>query len=98
MASSPSSDEARGRQPVERSHSSSSNSSAEGPQMLAPIPHRPHLPSRKSSGPLAVPRDSSEVGPVDNDFGPDDVRSMSPRKTSEDIEAMGRDARAELKM
>ncbi|ROT37094.1 hypothetical protein SODALDRAFT_334166 [Sodiomyces alkalinus F11] len=58
---------------------------------------RPPLPSRKSSGPLVVPRDSLAVGPVEQSFGPDDVRSMSPRRTSEDIEALGREAREELK-
>lgn len=45
---------------------------------------------------MAVPRDSSAVGPVDAHFGPDDVRAMSPRRTSEDIDKLGREARAEL--
>lgn len=62
----------------------------------APVPTRPRLLSRKSSGPMVIPRDS-DVGPVDIQFGPDDVRAMSPRRSSEDIEAMGREAREELK-
>ncbi|KAF6807243.1 hypothetical protein CMUS01_14167 [Colletotrichum musicola] len=86
---------------IERSHSSSSSSSVDHehdePQIHQPTPIRPRLPSRKSSGPLVVPRDSSAVGPVDAEFGPDDVRAMSPRRTSEDIEALGREAREELK-
>lgn len=62
----------------------------------APVPTRPRLLSRKSSGPMVINRDS-DVGPVDIQFGPDDVRAMSPRRASEDIEAMGREARDELR-
>lgn len=46
---------------------------------------------------MAVPRDSSAVGPVEPHFGPDDVRAMSPRRTSEDIDKMGKEAREELR-
>jgi hypothetical protein len=46
---------------------------------------------------LVVPRDSSAVGPIDSDYGPDDVRSMSPRRTSEDIDKLGKEAREELR-
>lgn len=62
----------------------------------APKPVRPQLPSRKSSGTMIVPRDSTEVGPVDLQTGPDDVRAMSPRRTSEDIQTLGKEAREEL--
>jgi hypothetical protein len=85
--------------PYDRSNSSatmSSQSDAE-PVIHAPVPTRPRLPSRKSSGPLVVPRDSDDVGPIESRFGPDDVRAMSPRRTSKDIEAMGLEAREELK-
>ncbi|KAG5931619.1 hypothetical protein E4U53_001673 [Claviceps sorghi] len=91
--------------PIERSDSSESTATSEnndvennasGPVMHHPIPTRPRLPSRKSSGPLAVHRDSLAVGPVDAEFGPDDVRAMSPRRTSEDIDRMGKEAREEL--
>lgn len=37
-----------------------------------------------------------QVGPVETGIDPDDVRSMSPRRTSEDLEAIGREARDEL--
>ncbi|CAP60241.1 uncharacterized protein PODANS_1_5530 [Podospora anserina S mat+] len=60
-----------------------------------PVPTRPRLPSRKSSGTMIVSRDAS-VGPMETDFAPDDVRSMSPRRTSEDIEHLGKEARQEL--
>lgn len=79
-----------------RSDSSASAGSDNEITIHQPIPTRPRLPSRKSSGPLVVPRDSSAVGPIDAHFGPDDVRAMSPRRTSEDIDKMGRQAREEL--
>ncbi|KAK5658955.1 hypothetical protein OQA88_1773 [Cercophora sp. LCS_1] len=74
---------------------SSSGSSVDQP-IHAPMPIRPRLPSRKSSGTMIVPRDSTDVGPVELKVGPDDVRSMSPRRTSEDIETLGKAAREEL--
>ena len=84
---------------IERSDSSASASPSEstGPAIQAPIPKRPRLPNRNSSGPLVVPRDSSAVGPVEAHFGPDDVRAMSPRRTSEDIDKLGKEAREELR-
>ncbi|QUC17874.1 uncharacterized protein UV8b_02115 [Ustilaginoidea virens] len=90
--------------PIERSDSSASAATSDntesdinGPAIHHPIPVRPRLPSRKSSGPLVVPRDSSAVGPVDAPFGPDDVRAMSPRRTSEDIDRLGKEAREEMR-
>lgn len=38
----------------------------------------------------------SDIGPIDMHTGPDDVRAMSPRRTSEDIESLGKEAREEL--
>ncbi|KAM7184706.1 putative coiled-coil protein (DUF2205) domain containing protein [Naviculisporaceae sp. PSN 640] len=76
--------------------SDSSGASSVDQPIHAPIPIRPGLPSRRSSGTMIVPRDSSEVGPVELQVGPDDVRSMSPRRTSQDIEALGKQAREEL--
>ncbi|KAG6024933.1 hypothetical protein E4U40_002943 [Claviceps sp. LM458 group G5] len=91
---------------IERSETSASTAAtsdnagvettAPAPVIHQPIPTRPRLPSRKSSGPLAVPRDSLAVGPNDAEFGPDDVRAMSPRRSSEDIDRMGKEAREEL--
>jgi hypothetical protein len=37
------------------------------------------------------------VGPIEPHFGPDDVRAMSPRRTSEDIDKMGKEAREEMR-
>ncbi|KAI0175994.1 hypothetical protein GGR52DRAFT_339904 [Hypoxylon sp. FL1284] len=81
--------------PPERSDSSSA-SSVDNSDIHQPVPIRPRLPNRKSSGTLIVPRDSSQVGPLEPELEPDDVRAMSPRRTSEDIEVMGREAREEL--
>lgn len=76
--------------------SDSSSASSVDHSIHAPAPIRPRLPSRKSSGTMIVPRDSTEVGPNQMQIGPDDVRSMSPRRTSEDIESLGKAAREEL--
>ncbi|KAK4132759.1 hypothetical protein BT67DRAFT_71365 [Trichocladium antarcticum] len=62
----------------------------------APIPVRPPLPSRKSSGTMIVPRDSDDVGPIELHLGSNDARAMSPRRTSEDIENLGKEAKEEL--
>jgi hypothetical protein len=87
--------------PIERSDSSASTTPSDQHDdesiIHQPIPMRPRLPSRRSSGPLVVPRDSSAVGPIDAEYGPDDVRSMSPRRTSEDIDKLGKEAREELR-
>lgn len=45
---------------------------------------------------MIIHRDSVDDGPVDLPLAPDDVRSMSPRRTSEDIETLGKAAREEL--
>lgn len=63
----------------------------------APVPQRPRLPSRKSSGTMVVTRDSFECGPTETSFDPDDVRAMSPRRTSEDLQNLGKEARDELR-
>lgn len=83
-----------------RSDSSDASSvdHSHNPQIVAPVPVRPRLPSRKSSGTIIVPRDSVEaVEPTDWRLDPGDVRAMSPRRTSEDLEALGREARDELR-
>jgi len=72
---------------------SSSSKSVDGSNQ-APIPARPRLPSRKSSGTMIIPRDAAPVAEMD--IEPDDVRAMSPRRSSEDIESLGKEARDEL--
>ncbi|PSR75495.1 putative bZIP transcription factor [Coniella lustricola] len=83
-----------------RSDSSSASSVGESsiPQIVAPVPVRPRLPSRKSSGTIIVPRDSVDaVEPAETWLDPGDVRAMSPRRTTEDLENLGREARDELR-
>ncbi|KAK4116639.1 hypothetical protein N656DRAFT_700382 [Canariomyces notabilis] len=76
---------------------SDSSSGAEGELTIhAPVPQRPQLSSRKSSGTMIVPRESSAVGPVDVQVPPGDVRAMSPRRTSEDLVNLSKEAREEL--
>ncbi|KAI5463572.1 hypothetical protein BGZ63DRAFT_422910 [Mariannaea sp. PMI_226] len=85
--------------PIARSDSSSSSSPSDNnePTLHQPFPQRPSLPTRKSSGTMVVPRDSSDVGPVESNYGPDDVRAMSPRRTSEDLDKIGKEAREEMR-
>lgn len=47
---------------------------------------------------MIISRDSAqvEVDPDEEEYEPDDVRSMSPRRTSEAIEKLGEDARQKM--
>ncbi|EFW99777.1 bzip transcription factor [Grosmannia clavigera kw1407] len=66
--------------------------------MQSPIPTRPKLPSRKSSGTIIISRDSEEaLHPVDSRTDYEDVTAMSPRRTSQDLEEMGRQTRDEVR-
>jgi hypothetical protein len=56
---------------------------------------RPKLGSRKSSGTMIVSRDAPTTV-VDSDFEDDDVRAMSPRRNSEEVDKLGEDARRDL--
>ncbi|KAF4635494.1 hypothetical protein G7Y89_g2593 [Cudoniella acicularis] len=59
---------------------------------------RPHLTSRKSSGTIIVPREHPrlEIEEGDEEFDEDDARAMSPRRSSQDLEKMSQEARAQL--
>ncbi|KAF1354444.1 hypothetical protein EJ07DRAFT_133140 [Lizonia empirigonia] len=57
---------------------------------------RPRLGSRKSSGTIIIPRDSPHVELKEEEYDDDDARTMSPRRSSEEIEKMGQDARQAL--
>ncbi|KAI8711334.1 hypothetical protein NCS52_01509400 [Fusarium sp. LHS14.1] len=85
--------------PTARSNSSTSTSPSDHnePIIHQPISQRPPLPTRKSSGSLVVPRDSSAVSSIEPNFGPDDVRAMSPRRTSEELDKIGKEAREEMR-
>lgn len=86
---------------IARTDSSASSDDNQTPPpstvLHAPIPTRPRLPTRKSSGTLIVPRDSEEASRLmETRLEPGDVRAMSPRRTSEDLAQMGRQTRAEV--
>jgi hypothetical protein len=59
---------------------------------------RPRLVSRKPSGTIIVPREHPRVELQEGDevFDEDDARAMSPRRSSQDLEKMSEDARAQL--
>jgi short coiled-coil protein len=59
---------------------------------------RPTMTSRKSSGTIIVPREHPkvELGEGDEEFDEDDARAMSPRRSSQDVEKMSQEARAQL--
>ncbi|KAG9248821.1 hypothetical protein BJ878DRAFT_264663 [Calycina marina] len=59
---------------------------------------RPKLGTRKSSGTIIVPREHPRVELKEGDetFDEDDARAMSPRRNSQDLEKMSRDARTHL--
>jgi hypothetical protein len=57
---------------------------------------RPRLGSRKSSGTIIIPRDSEQVELKEEEYDDGDARTMSPRRSSEEIEKMGQEARQAL--
>ena len=44
-----------------------------------------------------MPRDHPEIEIQEEEFSPDDARTMSPRRNSVDIERLGQEARQTLK-
>lgn len=74
---------------------SSASSSDEGLPTQGRLLPRPRLGTRKSSGSMIIPRDSPkvELRPEDEEYDEDDVRNLSPRRTSEVTEKLGEDAR-----
>lgn len=82
---------------MDRSDSSSGDDNA-SPPVPSPAFSRPRLPNRKSSGTIIVPRDSIEAIEPHHVQYDTDAGAMSPRRSTEDIEALGKQARDELKM
>lgn len=56
---------------------------------------RPKIGSRKSSGTMIVSRESATTV-VEPDFDENDVRTMSPRRNSEEVDKLGEEARRDL--
>ncbi|KAF1851464.1 uncharacterized protein K460DRAFT_362205 [Cucurbitaria berberidis CBS 394.84] len=79
------------------STTSSSSSISDQDQLKGdPTLQRPRLGSRKSSGTIIIPRDSPNVELKEEEYDDGDARTMSPRRSSEEIEKMGQDARQAL--
>jgi hypothetical protein len=84
--------------PDDMSITSSSSSVIEHdlPKSEPTLQPRPRLGSRKSSGTIIIPRDSPNVELKEEEYDDGDARTMSPRRSSEEIEKMGQDARQAL--
>ena len=76
--------------------SSSSISDQDQPKGDSTLQARPRLGSRKSSGTIIVPRDTPNIEMEEEEYDDGDARTMSPRRSSEEIEKMGHDARQAL--
>jgi hypothetical protein len=76
----------------------SSSSSVHEDNTSSLAPKRPRLHSRKSSGTIIVSREHPKVELDEEDevFDEDDARAMSPRRSSQDLEKMGEEAREQL--
>lgn len=57
---------------------------------------RPKLGQRHSSSTIIVPRDAPNIELTDEEYGPGDARTMSPRRTSEEVDRLGENARQAL--
>ncbi|KKY29081.1 putative bzip transcription factor [Phaeomoniella chlamydospora] len=73
---------------------SGSDSDADGQPRQTRL-ERPRLSSRKPSGSIVVHK-SHQIEIEEEEYPPDDARAMSPRRNSEDLERLGREARATL--
>ncbi|KAF2714016.1 hypothetical protein K504DRAFT_152379 [Pleomassaria siparia CBS 279.74] len=79
--------------------STSSTTSVSDPDQTMTDPsklQRPRLGSRKSSGTIIIPRESEQVELKEEEYDDGDARTMSPRRSSEEIEKMGQEARQSL--
>lgn len=57
---------------------------------------RPKLGQRTSSSTIIVPRDTPNIELTDEEYAPGDARTMSPRRTSEEVDRLGENARQAL--
>jgi hypothetical protein len=72
---------------------SGSTSEAEGPRKPHQKMQRPKLHTRKSSGTIIIPRDDPNVEVHDEHYDEGDARTMSPRRSSEEVERLEEGAR-----
>ena len=76
--------------------SSHSSSESEDTSRRSSRIERPRMASRKASASIVVHK-SNAIEIRDEEYPPDDARAMSPRRNSEDLERLGREARQSLK-
>jgi hypothetical protein len=57
---------------------------------------RPSLATKRTTSTIIVPRDTPNIEMTHEDYGPGDARSMSPRRTSEEVDRLGENARQAL--
>jgi len=80
----------------------SSSSNSESEDRLNPAEKtveklkRPKLLTRVSSTTIIVPRDTPNIELTEEEYGPGDARTMSPRRTSEEVNRLGENARHAL--
>jgi hypothetical protein len=72
---------------------SGSASEGEGPRKPSQKMPRPKLHTRKSSGTIIVPRDDPNIEPHEEHYDEGDARTMSPRRSSEEVERLEEGAR-----
>lgn len=73
---------------IAESHSSTSSNSS--------TLSRPPIGPRQSSGTIIIPRDSPAIEVREETYAEGDARAMSPRRSSDEIERMGDEARENL--
>lgn len=76
--------------------SSSSSSETDTPKISKKHLQRPKMPNRKSSGTIIVPRDAPDIEAEDEEYESGDARTMSPRRTSEEVDKLEESARQAL--
>jgi len=73
---------------IPSSSRSGSASEAEGTSRNGQKQQRPRLHSRKSSGTIIVPAASSKIEVDDEEYDEGDARTMSPRRSSEEVDRL----------
>lgn len=84
--------ELHGASPV----SSSSSSETGTPEISEKHLRRPKMPLKRSSGTIIVARDAPNIQIEDEEYDSGDARTMSPRRTSEEVDKLEESAREAL--
>ena len=86
--------------PTSTSSADSSAAASEDDSSSRPRPHRlssrPRIGSRKASGSMIVENATASTTVVDEEMEEGDVRTMSPRRSSDEVDKLGEEARQDL--